>query len=251
MRAVTALTAAIVVLAAVSIAIRNEGDGFAANAWAWATTSTTSPTAGPSDPEVPPALPDTPTMPSEPAEPGEACTAWEAGDRTGRLRRVGIERTGPTPPGAVRVAVDVEEGVRVDPGCFAAVVHATLSDERGWIADGLHTFALVDDRPAFAVTLASPETMARLCAPLATDEREACWNGSRAVLDANLWVGGSVGFQDPARARTHQLNHAIGLALGLEETACPGNGLLAPVMMRQANGADPCLPNPWPAGADF
>jgi hypothetical protein len=63
-----------------------------------------------------------------------------------------------------RFAVEVEEGLAVPPQAFAAFVEATLSSRRGWGRE--FAFKRVSRGPvSFRVTLASPPTTDRLCAP--------------------------------------------------------------------------------------
>lgn len=167
----------------------------------------------------------------------------------------------PTPsPGAgrvVRYTVEVEGGLGADTGELASVVSTVLTDPRGWqTAD---TVRFVNVSPAEAaeaakgaavdvrVTLASPDTTDRLCAPLETRGEVSCHNGGRAVLNARRWLLGVEAYgSDLAAYRTYLVNHEVGHALGHGHVECPGAGEDAPVMMQQTYGLDGCVAWPYP-----
>lgn len=251
-RVVVALGVAIVVLSALSIALRSGGtDEFDAGAWAWAT-STTAHVPEP-EPEIPgtaTTLPEGPALPDTPQLPGAACTTPGASTPTGRFIPVEVSTGATSGPGTLRVRVEVEQGVTVDPGCFASTIETILGDERGWAAGDVRSFVLAHENPDIIVTLADGATVDRLCAPFPSEGVSTCWNGSRVVISAQRWADGSDGFDDADRARVYEVNHGIGLALGHRVTDCPAADALAPVMMHQADGASPCVANPWPASTD-
>ncbi|MEJ7718882.1 MAG: DUF3152 domain-containing protein [Thermoleophilaceae bacterium] len=74
-------------------------------------------------------------------------------------------------------------------GASPTAVERTLADRRGWRSPGVRAFRRVDeDAVAFRVTLASPATTDRLCAPLQTNRRYSCFHAGprgaeRAALD--------------------------------------------------------------------
>jgi hypothetical protein len=148
-----------------------------------------------------------------------------------------------------RYAVEVEEGLGIDPGSFARAVHATLSSPRSWGADGAMSFERTDGSEgslSFRVTLASPEKTDSLCAPLRTNGQLSCFDGSRAVINIHRWLDGSQHNPDLRSYRDYVVNHEVGHALGHGHVSCPGAGELAPVMQQQTKGIAPCVPNPWP-----
>lgn len=245
-----ALGVAIVVLSAISIALRNGGtDEFDAGAWTWAT-STTVATPGPEPTTTPTTLPPGPALPATPQPPGAACTTAGASTPTGVFIPVEVTTGATSSPATLRVRVEVEQGLSVDAGCFASTVETILADERGWAAGGVRSFVLAHEHPDIIVTLVGPDTLDRLCAPFPSGGVSTCWNGSRVLISASRWATGSDGFDDGDRARVYEVNHGIGLALGHQVVECPEAGAPAPVMMLQADGAAPCVPNPWPATTD-
>lgn len=152
-----------------------------------------------------------------------------------------------------RYAVEVEEGLGVDPASFARAVHTTLSSPRSWGADGAMSFertdatdGATDGSLAFRVTLASPDTTDRLCAPLRTNGQLSCFNGTRAVINVVRWLEGSQYNPDLSSYRDYLINHEVGHALGHGHEPCPRAGELAPVMQQQSKGIAPCVPNAWP-----
>jgi hypothetical protein len=159
-----------------------------------------------------------------------------------------------TQPKVVRYTVETEGGLGADTVELAKVVSTVLTDPRGWQAqDGVQ---FVNIPPAEAakgaavdvrVTLASPDTTDRLCAPLETRGEVSCHNGGRAVLNLRRWMLGVEAYgTDLAAYRTYLVNHEVGHALGHGHVSCPGAGKDAPVMMQQTYGLDGCAAWPWP-----
>ncbi|HRW19531.1 MAG TPA: DUF3152 domain-containing protein [Dermatophilaceae bacterium] len=155
----------------------------------------------------------------------------------------------------VRLAVEVEDGLAVDEAEFARIVASVLTDSRGWQAsDGVRFVPLTPEQvqagstPDLRVTLASPRTTARLCAPLNTyGPQVSCWNGSRAVLNLHRWVRGAATYgADLATYRIYLVNHEVGHGLGHGHVGCSGVGRPAPVMVQQTMGLDGCTAWPWP-----
>jgi hypothetical protein len=144
----------------------------------------------------------------------------------------------------LRFAVEVEGGLRIDRRAFAARVTEILSDRRSW---GRAVQRVGSGPVDVRVTLASPATTNRLCAPLLTNGIFSCGQGGRAVLNVWRWRTGADAYSgDIRRYRIYMVNHEVGHLLGLGHTWCPASGALAPVMMQQTKGVAPCRPNPWP-----
>lgn len=145
-----------------------------------------------------------------------------------------------------RVRVEVEGGLDVDGEAFASFVLDTLNDPRSWSRDGL-TFSRTDGDADIVVVLASPETSARMCAPLVTNGTLSCRQGPRAILTMHRWAHGMEDYgEDVTGYRRYLVNHEVGHVLGHGHVACPGPGLPAPVMQQQTKDVDPCVPNSWP-----
>lgn len=161
-----------------------------------------------------------------------------------------VAGTGPAAgTGPVRAyRIEVEQGLAVDPAAFAADVEQTLSHPAGWApVEGVTLQRTDAPAAAFTVTLASPRTTDRLCAPLRTAGRFSCFNGERAVLNADRWRNGAPAYgADVASYRQYLVNHEVGHALGNRHTGCPAAGAPAPVMVQQSIGLEGCAPNPWP-----
>lgn len=154
----------------------------------------------------------------------------------------------------VRYTLEVEGGLGADTRELASVVSTVLTDPRGWqSADGVR---FVNVAPAEAakgaavdvrISLASPDTTDRLCAPLETRGEVSCHNGGRAVLNLRRWLLGVEAYgSDLAAYRTYLVNHEVGHALGHGHVVCPGAGEDAPVMMQQTYGLDGCIAWSWP-----
>ncbi|GAA2352755.1 DUF3152 domain-containing protein [Nonomuraea africana] len=143
----------------------------------------------------------------------------------------------------VRYLVEVERGLPFDGEDFAASVHATLNDPRGW-----GRFLRVDHGPVrLSVALTSPVTTNRECRPLRTGGELSCWNGRRSVINALRWATGVEQYRgDLEGYRQYVINHEVGHGLGHHHVHCPGRGRPAPVMMQQSKSLQRCLPNPWP-----
>ncbi|GAA5026248.1 DUF3152 domain-containing protein [Terrabacter aeriphilus] len=180
----------------------------------------------------------------------------EAGD--GRFTVVPMPasalRPAPTSGRTVRYTVEVEGGVDVRPAEFASTVGTVLTDPRGWQArDGVR---FVDVSPAAAaagaavdlrITLASPRTTDKLCAPLETRGQVSCHNSGRVVLNLRRWVLGAEAYgSDVAGYRTYLVNHEVGHGIGHAHAYCGGPGKVAPVMMQQTYGLKGCTAWPWP-----
>ncbi|WP_222851743.1 DUF3152 domain-containing protein [Phytoactinopolyspora mesophila] len=149
----------------------------------------------------------------------------------------------------VRYLVEVEEGLPFEAEEFAEQVHTILNDERGWGHDGSMRFERVDDSSAaFRVSLSSPDLTDEQCYPLLTRGEVSCWNGSRAIINAQRWgVGAETYGADILSYREYLINHEVGHALGHGHVSCPAAGEPAPTMVQQTKSLQGCAPNPWPA----
>ena len=207
---------------------------------------------------VPPSVPtsvQTSGTASRPVSPTTATTTPPAASPTSmRVPERGTGRLVPVPGSAaapgqgreLRVRVEVEGGVDVEPAVFAAEVLRTLNDDRSWGHGGNRSFARTSGPADVVVVLASPTTSARLCRPLVTHGRLSCRRGDRAVLTSYRWAKGTPEFDSVAQYRRYVVNHEVGHVLGHGHEYCPGPGRAAPVMQQQTKQVAPCRPNPWP-----
>ena len=163
-------------------------------------------------------------------------------------------RPEPSTGRTVRYTVEVEGGTDIPGQEFAATVGTVLTDPRGWQTKDRVRF--VDVSPAEAakgapvdlrITLASPDTTDRLCAPLETRGQVSCHNGVRVVLNLRRWVLGADAYgSDVAAYHTYLVNHEVGHGIGHPHEYCGGKGQVAPVMMQQTYGLKGCTAWPWP-----
>ena len=167
------------------------------------------------------------------------------GERPLLVVRGGDPRTGSGP--VLRYLVEVEAGIVIARLEFARLVHAILGHPSSWGGTGRVSFRRVSTGPAdFRVTLASPGTTDRLCAPYLTNGIYSCANGGRAVLNLTRWRQGASAYRHVERYRRYLVNHEVGHLLGHGHVSCTASGAPAPVMMQQTKGVAPCRANPWP-----
>ena len=163
-------------------------------------------------------------------------------------------RPAPTSGRTVRYTVELEAGLDISGQELASVVGTVLTDPRGWPArDGVRFTNVAPAAPAqgspvdLHITLASPDTTDRLCAPLQTRGQVSCHNGGRVVLNLRRWVLGAQAYgSDLAGYRTYLVNHEVGHGIGHAHAYCAGKGKVAPVMMQQTYGLKGCTAWPWP-----
>ena len=176
-----------------------------------------------------------------------ACTTGESSDPHGSLTIVPGTSTG-IPADAVRVRVELEDGIAVDGDCFAAAALGVLTDQRGWSSVESVSFAQVDDNSYdLRLILASPSTTDSLCHPARTAGKFSCRRGNRVVINLMRWQSGTDDYVgDLSTYRSYLINHEVGHFLGNGHRSCPAPGEPAPVMMQQTKGLGECLPNGWP-----
>lgn len=198
----------------------------------------TSSAPGPTASTTPPTAPTAPAAPQIPeAGPGTWQVAAHEQRSPDRNRRT------------VRVRVQVEHGVPVDPEQAAALMAEVLHDRRSWVGDGKLHFDFVGRSAEHDLTLhiASPETTDRLCRPADTGGELSCRNGNLVMFNAKRWLLGAPAYgTDLDGYLRYLVNHEVGHFVGHGHTSCPAEGRRASVMMQQTKGLDGCTANPWP-----
>lgn len=226
--------------------------------------TSTSPTGVPG----PSATPDNPAEPGqsaadagagEPAEdPGTGATAGTPDPSpesvpqsgSGQVRVAQFTRAAPAEQQGrrVRVRVEVENEVPIDPEQVAGEAATILQDKRSWPSKQKVRFDFVGTGTHdLVIRVLTPATTDKRCYPLRTNGRVSCSTGSAVNLNGHRWTGGIPDYQgDLAGYRTYLVNHEVGHYLGKGHVECPGRGQPAPVMMQQTYGLDGCARNPWP-----
>jgi hypothetical protein len=154
----------------------------------------------------------------------------------------------------VRYRVAVEAGSPVAVEEFAAVVDATLSDPRSWIAGhDVRLQRIAGEGYAFTVYLVTPGTAERLCAAGGFDivmhgePYTSCRVGGRVVINLARYLTAIPDYGAALQTyRQYAINHEVGHALGHDHELCPGQGRPAPVMQQQTFGLQGCVANAWP-----
>ncbi len=179
--------------------------------------------------------------------------------RTGSVRTRGRLRTVPGHSEVLgsgplkRFKVQTEEGLVPDQAgyaaAFAALVHRTLADPRGWGHGGRMSFQRVSHGPVdFTVVLAGPATTDRLCRPLRTNGIFSCYDSrGRAVINFRRWRDGARPYRGHlVQYRQYVINHEVGHALGHGHAqGCRPDGR-AQTMLQQTKSLSGCARNAWP-----
>ncbi|MFV8381084.1 DUF3152 domain-containing protein [Corynebacterium hindlerae] len=197
----------------------------------------------------------------------------EAGDKSYRVVGKPGPKVGEGRDKAVTYVVEVENGVDTaaygGDDAVAAMIDATLSNPKGWIADPAFSFqhVLPEENPTMRIQLASVATTHELCGH-DLEMETSCYtsDGDRVVINESRWVRGAITASgDLGSYRQYLINHEVGHGIGYAaHAACPKNGDLAPVMMQQTLSLDnsvlhqidpeeiypdnqqACVFNPWP-----
>ncbi|MBC2682079.1 DUF3152 domain-containing protein [Corynebacterium sp. 4HC-13] len=188
------------------------------------------------------------------------------------------ERVGQGTKNKYTYVVEVEDTIKPDNiggfDAFAAMVDATLSNPKSWIADPEISFQHVkeEDLPAgqepdFRFQLTTMKTTHDVCGNSYNLET-SCFmpTGHRVVINEARWLRGAQPYQgDLGGYRQYVINHEVGHGVGYAaHQPCVKNGGLAPVMMQQTlslsndelhniNSQEvykkdgmTCVANPWP-----
>ena len=150
----------------------------------------------------------------------------------------------------MRYSVSFRGVAESEQASFEETVTRAYSDPRGWSLDGRILFVRMASGGAFTIWLAAANQMQSFGAGCST--QWSCRVGRDVIINETRWVSGSPYWHgELADYRLMLINHETGHFLGLDHSACPGAGQLAPVMMQQSKGPAPCVPNPWPLPAEL
>ncbi len=141
--------------------------------------------------------------------------------------------------------VALQDALSFDRVPFAKTVAAVYADSRGWSLGGRLHFREVQSGGDFTIWLVPADEMQSFSASCSA--QWSCRVGRDVVINEARWDDGSPDWPGPlSQYRIMLINHETGHWLGLDHLSCGGSGELAPVMMQQSKGAQPCLINPWP-----
>ncbi|NNG19969.1 DUF3152 domain-containing protein [Naumannella sp. ID2617S] len=198
-----------------------------------------------------PATPGPPApAPAPGAAPGAPAPPPVPQHGTGEVRLAAFAR--PAPAGqkgrSIRIRVEVEQGLALDPEAVAREAADVLQDPRSWTSRGEAHFDFVGTGPAeLTLRVLTPDTTDQRCLPLKTLGEVSCQQGQGVNLNARRWVEAVPDYRgDVAGYRKYLVNHEVGHFLGHQHSECPGPGQVAPVMMQQTKGLDGCRANSWP-----
>lgn len=174
---------------------------------------------------------------------------------TGTFTTVTVPQTTTATTGReVTYILQIENGLGADNATIAKTVGADLLNARGW--QGVDHVRFVQltaaelakgQKPILTITLASPDTVNKLCAPLDTHGEWSCGNNGRATLNYERWMLGVPYFgKELATYHAYMVNHEVGHILGHPHQHCAKAGDYAPVMQQQSMGLQGCKAWPWP-----
>lgn len=174
---------------------------------------------------------------------------------TGTFTTVTVPQTTTATTGReITYILQIENGLGADNATIAKTVGADLLNARGW--QGVDHVRFVQltaadlangKKPILAITLASPDTVNTLCAPLDTHGEWSCGTNGRATLNYERWMLGVPYFgTDLTDYHAYMVNHEVGHILGHAHQHCAKAGDYAPVMQQQSMGLQGCKAWPWP-----
>jgi hypothetical protein len=153
-------------------------------------------------------------------------------------------------------SIYAERGLEINKLEFGYEVDGILRDKRGWIRGGKVAFQRVNENSGTQIILARPHTVDKLCAPLNTEGKVSCCQGTHVVVNFERWTKGVPHwFQSNAGTlhtyRQMLINHEMGHRIGHSHAFCPGMGQKAPVMQQQTYGFQGCRRNSWPLDSEL
>lgn len=130
---------------------------------------------------------------------------------------------------------------------FAAQVHQTLNDARGWARLGV-SFQQVGSGGSFNLVLSEASQVPTFSS--ACSAEWSCRVGVSVIINDARWTGATDAWNGAGGSlrdyRHMVVNHEVGHWLGHGHLNCPGAGQLAPVMQQQSIDLQSCAFNPWP-----
>jgi hypothetical protein len=147
-----------------------------------------------------------------------------------------------------------ERGIDINKQEFGYEVDGILRDRRGWIRSGTVAFQRVNDRAGTQILLCRPHTVDKLCAPLRTEGKVSCCQGTHVVVNFERWMHAVPHWLETGTVHTYRqmlINHEMGHRMGHSHGYCPGKGEKAPVMQQQTYGFQGCRRNSWPLDSEL
>lgn len=135
---------------------------------------------------------------------------------------------------------------------FAAQVHQTLNDARGWARLGIG-FQQVQSGGNFSLVLSEAALVPSFSS--GCDTEWSCRVGSSVIINDSRWMGATDAWNGAGGSlrdyRHMVINHEVGHWLGHGHLNCTGAGQLAPVMQQQSIDLQGCNFNPWPLDSEL
>lgn len=139
-----------------------------------------------------------------------------------------------------------------DLGEFAAQVHDTLNDSRGWAQLGV-SFKQVQQGGQFDLVLSQAELLPSFSSGCSAEW--SCRVGKSVIVNDARWRGATTAWNQAGgniRDYRHMvINHEVGHWLGHGHLNCSAPGAPAAVMQQQSIDLQGCAFNPWPLQSEL
>ncbi|MDO4781415.1 MAG: DUF3152 domain-containing protein [Candidatus Saccharibacteria bacterium] len=135
---------------------------------------------------------------------------------------------------------------------FAAQVHETLNDGRGWARMGVH-FQRVASGGSFHLILSEAKLLPTFSSGCSVEW--SCRVGVSVIINDDRWKGATSAWNGAGGSlrdyRHMVVNHEVGYWLGHGHQQCTTPGAPAAVMQQQSIDLQGCAFNPWPLESEL